>query len=128
MSDATTVPSAMKGPTACKRTAIGGSLSMPAGVERASASRTRRPAITRVRHDLGQRHQHEGALEQARMRQREAGLVEREVVVGDQVDVDRARTPALLARAVAAERALDVQRAVEQRARRQRRSRPRSRN
>ena len=54
------------------------------------------------------------------MRQGQARLVERDIVVGEQVDVDRARPPALLARAVAAERALDLERAGEQRLRRQR--------
>src|SRR5262245_32269557 len=50
-----------------------------------------------VRRDFRQRHQHEGALEQARVRQGQAGLVHGEVVIGDDVDIDRARSPALLA-------------------------------
>ena len=49
-----------------------------------------------VRCDLGQRHQHEGALEQPRMRQCQFRLVERDVVIGDQIDVERARSPARL--------------------------------
>ena len=58
-----------------------------------------------VGRDLGERHQHEGALEQARMRQRQVGVVEDEIVIGEEVDVDRARSPAAFVGAVAAERA-----------------------
>ena len=54
-----------------------------------------RPAMSTVGRDLGQRHQHEGALEQPRMRQRQFRLVERDVVIGDQIEVEGARTPAL---------------------------------
>ena len=59
-----------------------------------------------VGRDLGKRQQHEGALEQARVRQRQAQLVQREVVIGDDVDVGGARAPALFMRAVAAERSI----------------------
>ncbi len=49
------------------------------------------------------------------MRQGQARLVECDIVVGQQVDIDAARPPALLVRAVAAERALDLECAREQR-------------
>ena len=78
---------------------------MPAVSTPAGASRTLRPPIDPVGRDLGERQQHEGALEQARVRQRQAQFVDREVVIGEDVDVDGARAPALLVRAVAAERA-----------------------
>ena len=41
-----------------------------------------------IRRDLGERDQHEGAFEQAWMRQRETRLVDRHVIIGEQVDVD----------------------------------------
>ena len=75
------------------------------------------PAIGR---DLGKRHQHEGALEQARVRQDQVRSVEPHVVIGEEVDVERARTPAPLVGAVAAERALDREAARQQLARRER--------
>ena len=75
----------------------GGSFSMPAVSSRASASRTRMPAIIALRRDLGERHQHEGAFEQARMRQRQLRLVEHQIVIGEKIDVDGARAPAALA-------------------------------
>ena len=58
--------------------------------------------------DLGKRHQHESALEQARMRQRQVRAVQGEIVIGEEVEIDRARSPALLVLAVAAERAFDL--------------------
>ena len=71
-----------------------------------------------VRRDFGERQQHEGALEQARVRQGQAQFVQRQVVIGDDVDVGGARAPALLVRAVAAELQLDLLRARQQLARR----------
>src|ERR1700716_1823437 len=69
--------------------------------------------------DLGEWHQHEGALEQARVGQREVRLFQNHIVVGEQVDIDRARTPALLAGAVAPKRSLHRLRARQERMRRQ---------
>src|ERR1700742_3524934 len=56
-----------------------------------------------IRRDLGERHQNEGALEQARMRQRQLRLVDPDVVIGDQIEIERTRAPAPLTGAVAAE-------------------------
>ena len=70
-----------------------------------------------VGRNLHERHQHEGALEQPRMRQLEVRLVHREVVVGDEVDVNGARAPALLLDARPPERKLDRLRPRQQRAR-----------
>ena len=67
--------------------------------------------------DLGQRHQHEGALEQPRMRQRQFRLVEPDVVIGDQIEVEGARTPARLIGAIAAELLLDLVQREQQRMR-----------
>ena len=85
-----------------------GRLSSSAGVRSPPfrrAARHRRCAFRRspVRHDLGQRHQHEGALEQARVRQDQIGLVQDQVAIGDEVDIERARPPTLLVVAVAPE-------------------------
>ena len=48
-----------------------------------------------------------GAFEQARMRQRQVRVVKNEVVIGEEVDIDPARTPTAFAAAVAAERAFN---------------------
>src|SRR5262245_59606768 len=53
-----------------------------------------------VRDDFRERHQHEGTLEQARMRQGQVGLIEMHVVISEKVDVEAARPPALLGLAV----------------------------
>ena len=97
----------------------GGSRSIPVASTLASASLTRTPAIDAVRRDIGERHQHERALEQPRVRQHQVGIVHCHVVIGDDVDVERARAPAALVGAVAAERAFDLLRARQQRMRRQ---------
>ena len=57
--------------------------------------------------ELGERHQHEGALEHARVRQRQFTPVEPYVVVGEQIEVQRTRPPMPLMGAVAAELFLD---------------------
>ena len=85
----------------------------------------RSPAMTRSGAISASGTQHEGALEQARVRQGQLGVRQNEVVIGEEVDVERARAPAPLGCAVAAERALDRLRALEQRARREHRSRRR---
>src|SRR5580692_445681 len=51
--------------------------------------------------DLGERHEHEGALEHVGMGQREIGVVQLNVVVSEDVEVDRARSPMALADGVA---------------------------
>src|SRR5690349_7916247 len=61
-----------------------------------------------VRRDLGERNQHKGALEHARMRQGQLFPAEPDVVIGEQVEVECARTPMLLMGAVAAEFLLDL--------------------
>ena len=71
-----------------------------------------------VGRNLHERHQHEGALEQPRMRQLEVRLVHRGSSSGDEVDVNGARAPALLD-ARPPERKLDRLRPRQQRARRQ---------
>ena len=68
-----------------------------------------------VGHDLRERHQHEGAFEQPGMRQRQFRLVDLDVVIGDQIEVEGARTPALLAGAVAAELLFDLVQREQQR-------------
>ena len=98
---------------------------MPVASTPATASRTLAPGNDAVGRDFGQRHQHEGALEQARMRQRQARLVQRQVVIGDDVDIGGARAPALFMRAVAAELQLDLLRPRQQIARATASSRPR---
>src|ERR1700733_7654462 len=60
--------------------------------------------------DLSKRHQHEGALQHVWVRQNQARLGERYVIVGENVDVDDARSPVLLAGAVEAELMFAVQR------------------
>src|SRR3954465_1791541 len=47
-----------------------------------------------VRRDLVERYQYEGALEQVRMGKAQAGLVDDDVVVGQDVDIDRPWSPA----------------------------------
>src|SRR5262249_8777910 len=54
------------------------------------------------------------ALEQPWVGDRELGRGECEIVVGEDVNIDRARAPAALARPVTPERALDRLRALEQ--------------
>ena len=56
-----------------------------------------------IGYDLRQRHQHEGAFEQPGMRQRQFRLFDRNVVIGDQIEVQGARTPAGFVGAIAAE-------------------------
>ena len=60
-----------------------------------------------VRRDFGERHQDERALEQTRMRQRQVGDRSTDIVIGEDIDVDRPRSPAPFARPVATERAFD---------------------
>src|SRR3954454_17582438 len=48
-----------------------------------------------VRRDVQKRHEHEGALSETRMRDREPRLVDDAVVVSQDVYIDHARTPAL---------------------------------
>ena len=92
----------------------GPSRSIPVVSMRASASRTLTPLIRRSGRDLGERHQHEGALEQAWMRQGQVLLVHGEVVIGEDIDIHRPRPPAPLVLAVASALPLDPQRPVEQ--------------
>ena len=49
------------------------------------------------------RHQHESAFEQARVRQRQFRFLHRHIVIGDQVEVEGARSPASFVGAIAAE-------------------------
>ena len=84
---------------------------MPRASTRASASRTRTPAIEPIGRDFRKRHEHERALEQVRMRQNKVAVDEDKIVIGEEIDVDGARPPAALVRAVAAERALAFLRA-----------------
>src|SRR6516164_5009047 len=58
--------------------------------------------------DLSKRHQHEGAREQARVGKREPGSLQGNIVIGDQIEIERTRTPARFLRAVAAEALLDA--------------------
>ena len=51
------------------------------------------------------------------MRQRQLGLVDLDVVIGDQIEVERARTPVPLLGAVAAEFLLDLVQREQQRVR-----------
>ena len=89
----------------------------PAAVEPLQRRAQRAPADGRVGRDFRERHQHEGALEQARMRQGHVRVVDRHVIIGQNIDIERARPPAGLAVAVAAEIALDLVCAIEQPAR-----------
>ena len=70
-----------------------------------------------IRRDLGQRHQHEGALEHARMGNLQPVFVDGAIAEDQYVDVDQPRAPALLAHAL--QLALGLQAKVEQAARRQ---------
>src|SRR5215468_1538780 len=54
-----------------------------------------------VRRDLRERRQYEGAREQLRVWQREVRLSQNEVVIGDEVDIDRTRPPATFLAALA---------------------------
>src|SRR5215468_8927292 len=72
-----------------------------------------------LRRDLRERRQYEGSREQLRVWQREVRLLQNEVVIGDEVDIDRPRPPAALLAALASEGALDRLRARQQRARRE---------
>src|SRR5215831_8950579 len=69
--------------------------------------------------DFRERRQYEGASEQLRMRQREVRLAQNEIVIGDEVDIDRTRAPAAFLAALASERALDRLRPSQKRARRE---------
>src|SRR5262245_58365291 len=53
------------------------------------------------------------------MRQREVRLAQNEIVIGDEVDIDRTRAPAAFLAALASERALDRLRPSQKRARRE---------
>ena len=68
-----------------------------------------------VRRDFRERHQHEGAFEQAGVRQRQLRLLNRNIVIGDQIEVERARAPASFVGAVAAEFGLDLVQREQQR-------------
>src|SRR5262249_36034575 len=72
-----------------------------------------------LRRDFRERRQHEGASEQLRMRQREVRPPQNEIIVSDEVDIDRTRAPAAFLGALASERALDRLRPSQKRARRQ---------
>ena len=74
-----------------------------------------------VARDLRQRNEHERALEQARVGQREVGLVQRHIVIGDDVDIGRARPVSLFMRAIPPELQFDLLGAFEKLARRERR-------
>ena len=80
---------------------------MPRGIEAGERIADPGPGDDAVGRDLGEGNEHERAFEQARMRQCEPGLVERDVVIGEDVDIDRPRAPAPLALAVAAEHPFD---------------------
>ena len=81
----------------------------------ASASLDGAPGDDTVRRDLRQRHQHEGALEQTRVRQCQLRFVDRHVVIGDQVEVEGARAPTFFLGTVAAELFLDFVQGEQQR-------------
>src|SRR4051794_17186224 len=70
-----------------------------------------------VRCDLRQWRQYEGALEQVGVRQCQLRLIDGHVVIGDQVEVEGARTPAFFLGAVAAEPFLDFVQSKQQRVR-----------
>jgi hypothetical protein len=53
------------------------------------------------------------------MRQRQSGLIDLEIVIGEKIDVDGTRAPALFSQAIAPEPAFNVEGALEQSARRQ---------
>src|SRR5689334_5837956 len=74
------------------------------------------PGHDDVRVELDERLEDEAALVQARMRHREPRLVDRLVAVQEQVEVDRPR-PVARPVARASELALDLEQALEQRAR-----------
>ncbi len=77
----------------------------------------RSPCNHAVRRDFGQRNQNERALEQARMWQRQFRFVEDGVVIGDQIEIQRARSPAFFGAAVSAEFSLDLVQREQQRVR-----------
>jgi hypothetical protein len=85
-------------------------------VPSARSSSADRPAPRHegVRRQLRERLERKLALVEARVRHVEAGLVQHEVTVEQQVEVDRARAPAFLVVAGAAEPALDVEQGLEQ--------------
>src|SRR6185437_2389047 len=70
-----------------------------------------------VRRDLDKRHQNKSALEEVWVRQHQVGIVQRHVIVGQQIEIDRAGSPMALVRAVAAERAFAGLHARQQRMR-----------
>src|SRR5690606_41722474 len=86
------------------------------GQERGHASA---PGDERVRRDVRQRHQGEGALVQARVRDLQAGRVDHRLAIQQQVQVETARTPArgLVATAVAAVALFDREQGGQQRLR-----------
>src|SRR6516165_3094223 len=73
-----------------------------------------RAADHALRRDLRQRYQRERTLEQPRMRQRELRRVHAEIVVSEEIDVDRARSPSTFTGALTAQRPLDGLRPAEE--------------
>ena len=67
-----------------------------------------------VRRNFGQRDQDESALEQTRMRKHEVVRVDGQVVVGEQIEVERAGSKAPFVGAVAAVLALDCLQGLQQ--------------
>src|SRR5215467_14259590 len=59
-----------------------------------------------VRRDFGERHQHEGAGEELRMRQRQLWIFQSQVLVSDEVDVDLSGAPPAFLRTLAPKRPL----------------------
>ena len=94
-----------------------GSRSIPSVESSASASATRRPAMTRSGAISASGTSTKARSNSARMRQRQFRLVEPDIVIGDQIEVEGARTPACLVRAVAAEFLLDLVQREQQRVR-----------
>ena len=97
----------------------GGSFTTPAGVNPGQRIGHAHACDHLFRRNLRERDQHESALEQTRMGQRELRLFQSHIIVGEQVDIDRARTPAPLLGTVAPERALHRLRTGQERMRRE---------
>ena len=94
-----------------------GSRWIPSVESCASASATRRPAMTRSGAISASGTSTKARSNSPRMRQRQFRLVEPDIVIGDQIEVEGARTPARLLRAVAAELLLDLVQREQQRMR-----------